>query len=292
MNPLILKYSTVILLDEGCNVPDELSNLPCKAISGKKVSSLMQEIEEIVDTEYILLITNSESVARYVSVFNMTRQNHHIAVLKNGILDADEALKEYEYMEMQLVDENGNEYFLDKQIAPYVFSTKEGRIVCDTRFQTVSCVDACTQLYYKSSGDKLGILLPDKYQAWKFIGTMEDYTARDMETSLMLLKNLLYFCDGRKIPQQVLFFEDEVCITKYNETPTGDEVKCFTFKMLFGSDVYSNDAMSYMIASLVGADVPNYVLDFLEEQFIDSVNADISKWNNILERYCLDKEAV
>ena len=70
MNPLIVKYCTVVLVDEDSKVPEELLEKKSITVSVKPISTLMQTIESLVENEYIVLITSSDSVAKYISIFN------------------------------------------------------------------------------------------------------------------------------------------------------------------------------------------------------------------------------
>ena len=73
MNPLIKKYCTaVIVTGEECKIPDELYDKKIIKITASPISSLIQTIESMVETEYIVLITNSSTVEKYINVFNTT----------------------------------------------------------------------------------------------------------------------------------------------------------------------------------------------------------------------------
>ena len=103
MNPLIVKYCTVVLVDEDSKVPEELLEKKSITVSVKPISTLMQTIESLVENEYIVLITSSDSVAKYISIFNTTLQDRYICIIKNGIVDAELAIKEYERLSTKMV---------------------------------------------------------------------------------------------------------------------------------------------------------------------------------------------
>lgn len=292
MNPLIVKYCTVVLVDEDSKVPEELLEKKSITVSVKPISTLMQTIESLVENEYIVLITSSDSVAKYISIFNTTLQDRYICIIKNGIVDAELAIKEYERLEMQLIDKDGNEYLLDKQIAPYLYSTSEGRLVYDTRESTIFNADNFTEIQLKNSGEKVGLLLPNKYSAWKYRCSLVDYMTDTINSGLDLLCSILPICDNRMIPEKILFFEDEYLIISFNEEPTSDEVKSFIYKMLFGKDFFTEFNLEDLIMSLSNSyeGIPEYLIDFIEEQFIDEDTCTVELCNYVLGRYSLSKE--
>lgn len=292
MNPLIVKYCTIVLVDEDSKVPEELLDKKSITVSVKPVSSLMQTIEGLVENEHIVLITASDSVAKYISVFNTTLQDRYICLIKNGIVDADLAIKEYERLEMQLIDNDGNEYLLDKQIAPYIYSTSEGRLVYDTRERSISNADNFTEIYLKNSGEKMGLLLPNKYLAWKYRCSLGDYMNSTINCGLDLLCSMLPLCSNRMIPENILFFEDTYLITSFNEKPTSDEVKGFIYKMLFGKDFFTEFSIEDLIICLSNSDegIPEYLIDFIEEQFINEDSCSVELCSYVLGRYSLSKE--
>ena len=292
MNPLIVKYCTVVLVDEDSKVPEELLGKKSITVSVKPISSLMQTIESLVENEYIVLITTSDSVAKYISIFNTTLQDRYICLIKNGIVDAELAIKEYERLEMQLIDKDGNVYLLDKQIAPFLYSTSEGRLVYDTRESTISNADSLTEIHLKNNGEKMGLLLPNKYLAWKYRCSLEDYMTDTISSGLNLLCSMLPICDNKMIPENVLFFEDTYLITSFNEKPTSDEIKGFIYKLLFGKDFFTEHNLKDLIMSLSNSyeGIPEYLIDFIEEQFIDEAPCTVELCNYVLGRYSLSKE--
>ena len=291
MNPLIVKYCTVVLVDKDSEVPDELLEKKSITVSVKPISSLMQTIETLVENEYIVLITTSDSVAKYISVFNTTLQDRYICLIKNGIVDAELAIKEYERLEMQLIDNNGNEYLLDKQIATYLYSTSEGRLVYDTRESTISNADSFTEIHLKNSGEKMGLLLPNKYSAWKYKCSFVDYMNDNIDSGFDILCSIFPICDNRMIPENILFFEDTYLIMSFNEKPTSDEVKAFIYKILFGKDLFTEYNLEDLIMSLTNSyyGTPEYLIDFIEEQFIDEDSCTVELCNYVLGRYSLSK---
>ncbi|MCD7810291.1 MAG: hypothetical protein LUG91_00300 [Ruminococcus sp.] len=292
MNPLIVKYCTVVLIDEESEVPFDLNDKKSIEVSSKPISSLMQTIESLVETERIVLVTKSESIAKYVSVFNTTRHDRYICLIKNGIVDSELAIKEYERLEMQLIDSERNEYTLDKQIAPYMYSTSEGRIVYDTRECPFSNGENFSEIFLKNGQEKMGVLLPNKYLAWKYRCSLSDYMNDDIDSGLDLLSIILPMCDNKRIPENILFFEDELLVVSYNDKPTSDEVKGFIYKILFGKDFFTEFNLYDVILSLADSAeiIPEYLIDFIEEQFVDECVCSVELCNYIFGRYTFNKE--
>ena len=302
MNPLIKKYCTaVIVTGEECKIPDELYDKKIIKITASPISSLIQTIESMVETEYIVLITNSSTVEKYINVFNATLTEKHICLIKDGIVRGEEAILEYEYLEKELQDEEGNRYFLDQQITAQVYSTKEGQIIIDTREGCFSDEENFQKIYLKSNHEKLGILLPDKYSISKYKYTLKDYYTNDFESAIELLNSILILCRGNtRIPEDILFFNEDILVTSYKENPTPYQVNEFIYKILFGHNLYSDYRVEYIISTLsdMDYDLPDFLLEFIESQFINNngeENSSIKKlklWGNVIERYMLSREVL
>jgi len=286
LNPLIVKYATIILKDGNTQVPKELSHLSTEEAAVVPMSDFIAKLEQLVQNEHVVLITDSESTARCAVALNMTLQNHYIVVIRNGIVDATDALKEFELFERQLIDEHGNEYLLGENLVSAVYATEEGRVLCQTDSLLYNETDDVTEVFYKNNNERAGLLLSKDYNTSTFTGTIGEYIPVNVENGLRFLNRILEIC-GTGIPEILLMFGEKMCIVSVNTTPSNEEIKGFIYRVLFGADITEN-TVEHIINTLSKEKLPDYFLDAIDAEFIGRKEIPLRIWKNIAERYLIE----
>lgn len=287
MNILIKKYATLVLTDGKVLIPDELKHLPKEAVTVAPMSDFVAKLEVLVEKEYVVIITDSESTARCVVALNMTLNSHYIIIIRRGVVDATDALKEFELYERQLIDADGKKYLLGENlVAPSVYVTAGGRILCQTDALIFNETGDVTEVFYKNNNEKAGILLAEAYNQTAFTNTISTYAPDSIEAGFRFLHKLLKV-SGKGIPETLLMFGEKLCVVSVNEAPSDEDIRTFVYRVLFGADM-AEDVTRHIISKLVRENLQDYLLDVIDRAFISKEAVSLRLWNNVVERYFLE----
>lgn len=287
MNTLIKKYATLVLTDGKAQVPDELKHLPKKAVTVAPMSDFVAKLEVLMEKEHIVIVTDSESTARCVVALNMTLNSHYIIIIRRGVVDAADALKEFELYERQLIDADGKEYLLGENlVTPYVYVTESGRILCRTDALIFNETGDVTEVFYKNNNEKAGILLAEACNQATLTNTVSTYAPDSIEAGFRFLCKLLEVC-GKSLPETLLMFGEMLCLVSVNETPSDEDIRAFVYRVLFGADM-AEDVIGHIISVLAGENLPDYLLDVIDRAFISKEAVLLQLWNNVAERCLLE----
>lgn len=163
MNSLITTYCTTVLVDLGSEVPHELMEQWGIQLDSSSFSALLKQLEELVETESLVLVTNSEDVVKDINLFKENLSEHYSCLMFNEKLDADLTLREYEGLEMQVMNREGRYYRLGREPAQPVYSTDDRRVVSRTRGSQVTLSEGLEDGVLKRNPAFFVGLLPDCY---------------------------------------------------------------------------------------------------------------------------------
>lgn len=276
-------------MDGEVQVPDELKHLPKEAVTVAPMSDFIAKLEVLVEQEHVVIITNSESTARCAVALNMTLNSHYIIIIRRGVVDAADALKEFELYERQLIDANGEEHMLGDNLAiPSVYVTDSGRILCMTDALIYNETGDVTEVFYKNTSEKAGILLAEAYNWAAFTNTVNTYVPDSVEAGFHFLSRLLATCD-KGIPETLLLFGETLCLVSVNAHPSDENIRMFVYRILFGADM-TDDVTEHIINVLAEEDLPDYLLDVVDRAFISKEIVSLQLWNNVAKRYLLERK--
>ncbi len=287
LNTLIKKYATLVLTDGKAHVPDELTHLPKESFTVAPMSDFIAKLESLVKQEHVVIVTDSESTARCAVALNMTLNSHYIIIVLHGVVDATDALKEFELYEKQLIDTDGKEYLLGERLVyPSVYATEDGRILVRTDTLLYNETGAVTETFYKNNNKKAGILLSEKFNQAAFTNTLSSYEPANVRAGFQLLHKLIEIC-GKGIPETLLMFGETICLVSVEDTPSDEAVQKFVYRVLFGADL-TDDAAGHIISKLADEKLPDYLLDVIDQAFICKKALPLQLWKNIAERSLLE----
>lgn len=290
MNPLIKKYCDIVLVDNDSRIPLELEGIEAQSLDSQSLSGLLKQLEDFVKEKYVVVVTNSDRIAKQVSLVNEELSERYICLINNGQVDADLAIKEYQRLEMQVVDSVGRTFTLGEELAQNVYPTSDGRVIYKTNADPSSFKKEVTAVSLKTSQQLFGFLLPDSYRVDKFKYSLDGYTFSTVEESLKLLKKVLETCNGDAIPDDILFFNGEFyIINPVIEIPTIGARKNFVYKVLTGRELVSGKELEGLMEAFLSADtvLPAYLLSFFEEEFTTNQVFSKELYSYVLARYFL-----
>lgn len=291
MNSLITTYCTTVLIDQGCEPPQELIDKQVYQLDAVSLSALLKQLEELVATEYLVLVTDSDHVAKQVAVFNDTLTEHYICLIFQGKLEADLALREYERLEMQVMDDEGRQYFLNSKLTDQVYATQDGRIIFRNSDGEEILPEGVKRVVFKRNNAAFGFLLPDDYSRGQFCGDFSNYQVLTVEKAFEYLLDLLRSCGSDYLPKQVLFFEKSCFMVSFTNNPTVSERKNFIYKLLTGKNLFSGDALGHLLDALLhcSEEIPNYILELIERDFLLNQECSVDHYISLLTSYLADK---
>lgn len=287
---LIATYGTRVITVPPAVCPEVLAHLPQEELDAQAISGVIGRLEKPEEAESIILVTDADAIAQLVQILNQVRQANFVTVIHNGQIEADQAIAEFQKMNRSLVSPEGEVYTLERELAPGVWFTENGRVFFDETVEPLVEVADCTPLYTSRSAHENGKLLPDAYSSDTFRGRIADHMRLDVFERMLALHCLFDGLRDDVIPDDVLYFDGGQRLSmRFASKETHPSLEEFLALCLFGEPLPENGAPEFLISRICNDTYPDYILDFLEEEFLMHLDLPFEICKNIISRFYLER---
>ena len=295
---LLQKYINLVIAENGLAIPDFIQqDESIEIVYTEDESQMMQAFLTRARNTHALVITASEEISMMIQASNRNRKNYFTAVLCSLTWENEDMLRELRRLENTLMDEEENDYCLEKQILPHIYTTENGFVVLlGTEYDSVEI--SHRTLYKKGEKEIAGILLTDPgFSSDRLIGRLskEDIPLRTRTALLSDICSQIVSRGETQLPDYdtILVFEQGRClIDSYQQVSILDSAfQEFCFRMLFNTSAgTTNDKAEIMLKSLKDYPLPDFMLRYLQQAYIQNKTISFKKWNLLFRLFRLEEE--
>ena len=279
-------------------IPDNITTDTFE-ISPSGFASSFARISELAGKGILIIITNSMEVTNLIiAMFGGQRDNGIIcpAIYCKNKWYADDVIKRINTLENTLIDEKGNEYIINRELAEDsgLYVTDKGYIAVKKDILSVDVPSVKLKKKYKPDETWGKMLPPDRFNSSNYSCRLSECSF-GLPQAVSILKNIAGNLHSGVSPQKIYVFGADFLIADKSETYSEQDIsgsyKSTVFSVIFGSEKTGNrnDTYEKMIEYFMKNPCPDYLMNFLEEEFCGVKNSSVDIWQNVFERYILEK---
>ena len=298
----LFSYANYVMMDKkalgSIRIPDNITTDTFE-ISPSCFASSFARISELAGKGILIIITDSMEVTNLIiSMFSGQNGKGIIcpAIYCKNKWYADDVIKRINTLENTLVDGNGNEYIIKRELEEDsgLYVTDKGYIVVRKDILSIDVPSLKLKKKYKPDEVWGKMLPPDRFNSGNYSCRLSECTF-GLPQAVSILRNIAGRLHSGISPQKIYVFGTDFLIADksepYREQDINVSYKATVFSVIFGMEKTENinDTYKIMTEYFIENQCPDYLMDFLEKEFCGAGNSTVDVWRNIFERYILEK---